>query len=83
MLTKDLQQGIGFGEIALLYNDKRSATVIAKGDCMTYTLDGVLFKTMIVRSSIKDRALKAGFLDSIALFDSLDKFQKLKLVDGL
>lgn len=75
--------GSGFGELALLYNDKRSATIEAIEDCETYTLDGTIFKTLIIKSSIEKRSRKANFLDQIKLFDQLDKFQKLKLVDGL
>jgi len=49
-------QGAGFGELALLYNDKRSATIQAVENCETYTLDGSVFKTMIIKSSIQRRA---------------------------
>jgi len=28
-----LEKGVGFGELALLYNDKRSATIEAIEDC--------------------------------------------------
>jgi CRP-like cAMP-binding protein len=65
--------GSGFGELALLYNDKRSATIEAVDDCETYSLDGSIFKTIIIKSSIEKRSLQAGFLDKIKLFDSLDK----------
>lgn len=75
--------GSGFGELALLYNDKRSATIEAVDDCEAYSLDGSIFKTIIIKSSIEKRSLQAGFLDKIKLFDSLDKLQKLRLVDGL
>lgn len=78
-----MNQGEGFGELALLYNDKRSATIEAQEDCKVYTLDGTIFKTIIIKSSIEKRSLKAGFLERIKLFDQLDRFQKLKLVDGL
>lgn len=44
MFTKELGQGVGFGELALIYNDKRSATITAIEDCETFMLDGVLFK---------------------------------------
>lgn len=44
--------GVGFGELALLYNDKRSATIQALEMCETYALDGTLFKGMIIKSSI-------------------------------
>lgn len=78
-----MEQGAGFGELALLYNDKRSATVQAAEVCETYALDGQIFKGLVIKSSINRRAQKAAFLNQIKLFDSLDKFQKLKLIDGL
>ena len=82
-VEKVLEEGTGFGELALLYNDKRSATIEALTTCETYVLDGGLFKQIIVNTSIQSREKKAGFLDQIKLFDSLDKFQKLRLIDGL
>ena len=60
--------GSGFGELALLYNDKRSATIEAVDTCETYTLDGTIFKTIIIKSSIQKRSLQAGFLNDIKLF---------------
>jgi hypothetical protein len=58
----------------LLYNDKRSATIEAVDNCETYTLDGYIFKTIIIKSSIQKRSMKADFLEKIKLFDKLDKF---------
>jgi len=83
MFEKTMEKGVGFGELALIYNDKRSATIRALEECRVYALDGVLFKKIIIKSSMQKRSQNAGFLNSIKLFDSLDKQQKLKLVDGL
>ena len=44
MFTKELNQGAGFGELALIYNDKRSATLAAAEPCECYVLDGILCK---------------------------------------
>ena len=68
VFTKYMGQGSGFGELALLYNDKRSATIEAVDVCETYTLDGTIFKTIIIKSSIQKRSLQAGFLNDIKLF---------------
>ena len=73
VFTKLLGAGSGFGELALLYNDKRSATIEAVEPCETYVLDGTIFKTLIVKSSIEKRSRKAEFLNRIKLFDQLDK----------
>lgn len=66
--SKIMGAGSGFGELALLYNDKRSATIEAIETCETYTLDGTIFKTVIIKSSIQKRSLQAGFLNDIKLF---------------
>lgn len=83
MFTKELNQGAGFGELALIYNDKRSATLAAVEPCECYVLDGILCKQMIIQSSMQKRSNRAGFLNGIKLFDNLESQQKLKLVDGL
>lgn len=50
--TKIMNAGVGFGEIALIYNDKRTATIQSIEDnCLTYVLDGNLFKTIIIKCS--------------------------------
>ena len=76
-------KGAGFGELALLYNDKRSASIKANEQCTTYVLDGSVFKTVIIKSSIDKRNIKHGFLDDIKILNSLDKGQKAKLAEGL
>ena len=35
---------VGFGEVALLYNDRRSASVRATADCSLWALNGNVFK---------------------------------------
>ena len=52
VVVKQMGAGVGFGELALLYNDKRSATIEALETCETYALDGQIFKGMIIQTSI-------------------------------
>jgi CRP-like cAMP-binding protein len=54
-LTKELPQGSGFGELALIHNDKRSATIEAIDECEAYVLDGQLFKQMVTQDAVKRR----------------------------
>ena len=61
ILTKYMGPGSGFGELALLYNDKRSATIEAVDDCEAYSLDGSIFKTIIIKSSIEKEVYKLDF----------------------
>ena len=64
-----MEKGAGFGELSLLFNDKRSATIEATSECETFVLDGNIFKTVIIKSSLDKRSLKTSMLDKIKLFD--------------
>lgn len=74
---------IGFGEIALLYNDKRSASVTALNDCQTWVLNGDVFKHIIAANSMRRRDISLESLQQVELFEKLDKYEKMKLIDGL
>lgn len=47
-MTKYVGPGNGFGEVALLYNDTRSATVKASEECETWVLEGKIFKKIVI-----------------------------------
>jgi len=74
---------IGFGEIALLYNDKRTASITAITDCETWVLSGDVFKHIIAANSIRRRNISLEYLEKVDLFKSLDRLDKLRLIDGL
>ena len=84
LFQKTLEPGSGFGELALIYNSKRTATIRAESDeVLTYALDGGIFKTTIVKSSIERRNVQFEFLNKVELFDGLDRQQKNRLTEGM
>ena len=74
---------IGFGEIALLYNDKRTASVTALTECEAWALSGDVFKHIIAQHTIRRRNISLKYLDTVDLFTTLEQYEKLKLIDGL
>jgi CRP-like cAMP-binding protein len=78
-----IQGMIGFGEIALLYNDKRTASITALTDCETWVLTGECFKFIIAQNSIRRRNISLDFLNKVELFNELEQYEKIKLIDGL
>jgi CRP-like cAMP-binding protein len=66
--AKYLGAGIGFGELALLYNDKRTATVKAVEKCDCWVLEGKVFKHIIVKATVNRRNIELGFLEKVSLF---------------
>ena len=78
-----MKEGDGFGEIALLYNERRSATIRTLSDCQVWVLDGPIFKKIVIKSVLHQRSTELGFLEKVDLFKNLDHFEKLSLLDGL
>jgi len=78
-----LGPGTGFGEIALMYGDKRSASVVATTDCVLWELDGSIFKNIVMSSTEVKRNMELGFIDKVYLMSKLDRYEKLRLIDGL
>ena len=59
---------VGFGEIALLYNDKRTASVTAQTECEVWTLSSDVFKHIIAQNSVRRRNISLEYLDKVELF---------------
>jgi cAMP-dependent protein kinase regulator len=76
---------IGFGEIALLLNDKRTASVIATGESGSncWVLSADVFKHIIAQNTLRRRGLNLGYLNHVQLFKNLETYDKMKLIDGL
>ena len=72
---RSLNENEYFGERALFFNEKRSATAKAKGDCEVYYLEKTDFEN-VIKDELKDYLLNRLYLqdDSIELDDLI--FQK-------
>lgn len=70
VLQKTQNKGVGFGEIALMYNDKRTATVKSIEKCETWVLEGRVFKHIIIKATINRRNIELGFLDWVSIFSN-------------
>ena len=55
----------------------------ALGEVKTWTLSGDCFKNIITANQIRKRNISLESLDAVDLFKGMDKFEKLKLIDGL
>jgi len=49
IFQKEMEAGSGFGELALLYNDKRTATVRSKEPCKCWAMEGRVFKNIVIK----------------------------------
>lgn len=79
-----LGPGALFGELALMYNAPRAATVTAaSGNVRTYVLDAIDFKMLLAKSSQAQYAKYEGWLCQVEMLKVLNHFELAKLADAL
>jgi cAMP-dependent protein kinase regulator len=80
---KDYETGEYFGELALLYNAPRAATITAVTDSVLYSVDRECFTHIIKESAMKNRHIYEQFLSEVEVLQSLDSYERSKLCDCL
>lgn len=82
-LLKKCAPGDVFGELALLYNVPRAASVEAFGRCLCWRLDRDTFTQVVKDAATKRNDEKEQFLQSITLFESMEASERIRIVDAL
>lgn len=72
-----------FGELALMYNTPRQATVQAETAGTLWALDRNTFRRIILKSAVKRRKLFEKLLNSVPMLKSLQSSERMNLADAL
>ncbi len=80
---KNFSPGEGFGELALLYNAPRAATITADTDAHCWSLDRNTFNHIVKDAAAKKREKYESFLNSVKILSSMDPYERGKLGDAL
>ncbi|XP_061583112.1 cAMP-dependent protein kinase type II-alpha regulatory subunit-like [Cololabis saira] len=72
-----------FGELALMYNTPRAATIVATEEGALWGLDRATFHKLIVKNNAKKRRMYEAFVESVPLLKSLELSERMKIVDAL
>ncbi|XP_070154435.1 cGMP-dependent protein kinase for isoform X2 [Polyergus mexicanus] len=78
-----LQHGKVLGELAILYNCKRTATITAATDCHLWAIDRQCFQTIMMRTGLSRQAEYTDFLKSVPIFKNLPEETLIKISDVL
>lgn len=80
---KNYEPGECFGELALLYNAPRAASITALTNATLYSLDRECFNHIVKESAIRNRNIYDQFLSEVEVLRSLDQYERSKLCDCL
>lgn len=79
---KAYQPGEAFGELALLYNAPRAATITANEECVLWKLDRDTFNHIVKDASSKRREKYESFLTQVPIFETMEPYERSKLADA-
>ncbi|XP_014217289.1 cGMP-dependent protein kinase 1-like [Copidosoma floridanum] len=78
-----LSAGKVLGELAILYNCKRTATITAATHCRMWAIDRPCFQTIMMRTAMTKQTEYTDFLKSVPIFKNVPDETLIKLSDVL
>ncbi|XP_056634126.1 cGMP-dependent protein kinase, isozyme 2 forms cD5/T2 isoform X1 [Diorhabda sublineata] len=78
-----LDSGKVLGELAILYNCQRTATIKAHTDCKLWAIERQCFQTIMMRTGLIRQAEYTDFLKSVPIFKTLPEDTLIKISDVL
>ena len=72
-----------FGELALMYNMPRAASVLAVTDGTLWAMDRRSFRRIVLQSAFRKRKMYEDLLLRVPLLENLDAYERMTLSDAL
>ena len=72
-----------FGELALMYNCPRAATVVARSDGVLWRLDRETFRHLVIQSTADKRKRLEAALEGVPLLANLSKQERAQVADAM
>ncbi|WVQ64799.1 uncharacterized protein L199_002968 [Kwoniella botswanensis] len=77
------KEGSSFGELALMHNAPRAASILSITPCTLWALDRVSFRTILLDHTSRKRRLYESFLSEVQILQSLQPQERAKIADVL
>lgn len=77
-------EGCGsFGELALMYNMPRAATIQAAEDGSLWAMDRLTFRRILLKSAFRKRRMYESLIESVPMLKTLENYERMNLADAL
>eukprot|EP00914_Ancora_sagittata_P011184 GHVO01021797.1.p1 GENE.GHVO01021797.1~~GHVO01021797.1.p1 ORF type:complete len:395 (+),score=66.59 GHVO01021797.1:736-1920(+) len=72
-----------FGELALMYNMPRAATIIATSEGTIWGMDRNTFRRIVLKNAYNKRKMYEALLENVPMLKSVDQYEKMNVADAL
>jgi len=72
-----------FGELALMYNMPRAATIQASDDGTLWALDRQTFRRIVLRNAFQKRKMYEALIENVPLLSALSDYERMNVADAL
>ena len=79
----EYNQSGSFGELALMYNQPRSATIRATSDGILWVMGRQTFRKLVLKHAFRKRRLYEKFLEDLDILQSLTDYERSNVADAL
>lgn len=81
--VKEYFPGDSFGELALLYNAPRAASIVATSDGVMWSLDRETFNNIVKEAAVKKRERYEEFLKTVEILKQIEPYELSQIIDAL
>lgn len=72
-----------FGELALMYNTPRAATIVATSEGILWALDRNTFRRILLKAAAKKRKVHEALLENVPMLKEITEYERMNLADAL
>ncbi|XP_033745431.1 cAMP-dependent protein kinase type II regulatory subunit-like isoform X2 [Pecten maximus] len=72
-----------FGELALMYNMPRAATIVATSDGTLWAMDRTTFRRIVLKNAFNKRKMYEALLEHVPMLKTLESYERMNVADAL